>query len=240
MAIKTIKAGTEDRKKVAILGGLLLVAAVVYFFNSSGTPENEGYTPPAANRPAAVSNARSSATASGPAAGRRNERTLREFRPTLKPRKPEDRPDPTTIDPTLRMDLLAKVQGVKIDGAHRNIFEFGTQPPRPAEVAKANAAKPKVPNPLAAVVAEAKPQTDATPAKPVAPPVPLKFFGYMTPSGQPTKRAFFVEGEDIHVVHEGDTVKQRYKIVRIGVNSVVVEDTQFGSQQTLPLEEQSG
>ena len=36
-------------------------------------------------------------------------------------------------------------------------------------------------------------------------------------------------------------VKRRYKIVRIGVNSVVVEDTQFpGSQQTLPLEEQPG
>ena len=47
-----------------------------------------------------------------------------------------------------------------------------------------------------------------------------------------------MEGEDIHVVREGDLVKNRYKIVRIGVNSVVVEDTQFKSQQTLPLEEQ--
>ena len=58
------------------------------------------------------------------------------------------------------------------------------------------------------------------------------------PVNQPNKRAFFMEGEDIHVVREGDVVKSRYKIVRIGVNSVVVEDMQFKSQQTLPLEEQ--
>jgi hypothetical protein len=50
-----------------------------------------------------------------------------------------------------------------------------------------------------------------------------------------------MDGEDIHVVSEGETVKKRYKIVRIGVNSVVVEDTEFGQQQTLPLlEEQPG
>jgi hypothetical protein len=29
-------------------------------------------------------------------------------------------------------------------------------------------------------------------------------------------------------------------VVRIGVNSAIIEDTQFGSQQTLPLEEQQG
>ena len=40
------------------------------------------------------------------------------------------------------------------------------------------------------------------------------------------------------MVREGDLVKNRYKIVRIGVNSVIVEDIQFKSQQTLPLEEQ--
>jgi hypothetical protein len=67
----------------------------------------------------------------------------------------------------------------------------------------------------------------------------LKFYGYISPSNQPNKRAFFMEGEDIHVVREGDVVKSRYKIVRIGVNSVVVEDMQFKSQQTLPLEEQT-
>ena len=38
---------------------------------------------------------------------------------------------------------------------------------------------------------------------------------------------------------EGDMIKKRYKIVRIGVNSAVVEDTEFkgnNTKQTLPLE----
>jgi len=40
------------------------------------------------------------------------------------------------------------------------------------------------------------------------------------------------------IAAEGDTIKKRYKIVRIGVNSAVVEDTEFknNNQQTLPLE----
>jgi len=38
---------------------------------------------------------------------------------------------------------------------------------------------------------------------------------------------------------EGELVKKRYKIMRIGVNSALVEDTTFkgdNTQQTLPLE----
>lgn len=37
---------------------------------------------------------------------------------------------------------------------------------------------------------------------------------------------------------EGDTVKDRYKVVRFGVNSVVMEDTANQNQQTLPLVEE--
>ena len=44
--------------------------------------------------------------------------------------------------------------------------------------------------------------------------------------------------EDIYVAAENDMVKSRYKIVRIGVNSAVVEDTTNKNQQTLPLVEE--
>ncbi len=40
------------------------------------------------------------------------------------------------------------------------------------------------------------------------------------------------------VASEGQTIRNRYRIVRIGVNSAVVEDTQYKSQQTLPLAEE--
>ena len=53
------------------------------------------------------------------------------------------------------------------------------------------------------------------------------------------KRAFFLEGEDVYVANEGDIVKKRYKVVRVNLNSVVMEDTEYKQQQTLPLTEQS-
>jgi hypothetical protein len=142
-----------------------------------------------------------------------------------------------TVDPTLRTDLLAKLQAVKVEGVHRSIFEFGKAPPPP------EAAKPKGP-PLASATVFG-PQPAPPPAPPVKPPpppppppIPLKFYGYLSANAQPAaKRAFFLEGEDIHVVTEGQVVKRRYKIIRIGVNSVVVEDLDNKNQQTLPLEE---
>lgn len=235
-----VKAGTEDKKKVYALGGLLAVAGVVYYMNS-GNPSDH-YTPPAAaSRPPSVSPAQPGGPQAS-AAGRNtrsNQRLLREFRPSLKPKRPEDRPDPTTIDPTLRLELLAKVQAVRVEGAHRNIFEFGAAPPPASESAKTAGTKTKVPSPLLPPPTAQSETAGGPPPKPTAPPVPMKFYGYVTPVRE-GKRAFFMEGEDIHVVTEGDIVKKRYKIVRIGVNSVVVEDTQFGSQQTLPLEEQPG
>ena len=34
-----------------------------------------------------------------------------------------------------------------------------------------------------------------------------------------------------------EVIKRRYRVVRIGVNSLVVEDIEFKSEQTLPLQE---
>ena len=82
------------------------------------------------------------------------------------------------------------------------------------------------------------PKPPEPPPEPKAPPIPLKFYGFVNKTKVGDKRAFFLDGEDIVIAAEGDTIKKRYKIVRIGVNSAVVEDTEFKSnnQQTLPLE----
>ncbi|MBN8734337.1 MAG: hypothetical protein J0L64_27630, partial [Acidobacteria bacterium] len=72
------------------------------------------------------------------------------------------------------------------------------------------------------------------PPKPPPPPIPLKFYGYI--AGGAGKRAFFLQGEDIFVAGEGETIKARFKIVKIGINAATVEDVQFKSQQSLPLE----
>jgi hypothetical protein len=149
------------------------------------------------------------------------------------------------IDPTLHLDLLAKLQNVQVEGGARSLFEFGKEPPPEAVAVK----EPEPIKPKYAFVgppAPPKPVEVKPPPPPQAPPVPLKYYGFVNPLQTPCpKRAFFLDGEDIIVAAEGDMVKKRYKIVRIGVNSAVVEDTQFekaqNKAQTLPLvEEQSG
>jgi hypothetical protein len=52
------------------------------------------------------------------------------------------------------------------------------------------------------------------------------------------KQAFLLDGDDIIIAGENDSVKAgRYRVVNIGVNSITIEDTQFKKTQTLPLQE---
>ena len=236
---------SAERKKIIALAGLLVVALLVFLFNgSSGSSGNPGAAgSPSRPVPAAAANGFPSPSGpDAPAAARSRARATAEFRPRLGTQRGQPRPDPMGIDPTLRLDVIARLQTVDVTGTHRSLFDFGQAPPPPKpDAPKMAAAKPKVPSPIVPIqptqTANNKP---AAPSKPTAPPVPLKFYGYVNPAAS-QKRAFFMEGDEIHVVSEGEMVKRRYKIVRIGVNSVIVEDTQFpGSQQTLPLEEQPG
>jgi hypothetical protein len=138
----------------------------------------------------------------------------------------------------LRLDLLAKLQEVRVEGVKRSLFEFSKAPP------------PKVPEPKivpkpmagskAAELKAAAMQAAKKKMKPPPPPVNLKFYGYISQARSSNKRAFFLDGEDIFVAGEGDIIQKRYKVVRIGVNSAVVEDTQHDHKQTLTLVEQSG
>lgn len=235
-----MKVGAE-RKKVILLVGLLAFAVVLYLYNSRSEFREgsaQARVPPASqvqapDVPRASSNtpAASALISQAPRIGSSSNRvSSEEFRPSLKKLKAEGAIDPMTLDPTLRLDLLAKLQDVNIEGGERSLFEFA-QPPTP------KTPEPKVvPKPLNAAAEEKGEAKKGVVSKPPPPPIPLKFYGYATPVKQGVKRAFFLDGEDIFVASEGEIVKKRYKIVRIGVNSAVVEDTQHeNNQQTLPL-----
>jgi hypothetical protein len=234
-----MKLGAE-RKKIYILGGLLVVAAVMFWLNRSddgATPQSGRAVPAVTPGPAPVAT-RNSTPAPAPAnisqapRNRTGTRSSQEFKPSLKPRRPEDRADPMTVDPTLRLDLLAKVRDVRLQGGTRSLFEFSqAPPPKTADVKIV----PKAIKNALNTPPSATPEAPAAPVKPPPPPIQLKFYGYVN---QTQKRAFFIEGEEIFVVSEGELIKKRYKIIRIGLTSAVVEDTQFQHQQTLPLEEQ--
>jgi len=217
-----------DPKKIAVLGALVLVAGYFYFSNSNSgggsgsAPVSRSTAATSAIAPGSV--ARSSFRVVQQTAG-----STREFRPTLKPKNVET----ANIDPTLRLDLLAKLQTVGVEAGKRSIFEVGAAPPEEIKV--------KEPDKIAI----ARPFVGPMPSKPIepppepkAPPIPLKFYGFVNKTKVGDKRAFFLDGEDIVIAGEGDMIKKRYKIVRIGINSAVVEDTEFKSnnQQTLPLE----
>ena len=239
MNLKVSRLGAEP-KKLAVLGGCVLVATYFYFSNRPSGDSGSS---------ASVSSSRAVPAAEAPAPLQRKIAKLRrgaqsnaslDFHPTL--RFKEGDIDRAKIDPTLRLDLLDRVQNVKIEGVNRSLFDVLAAPP--VEMAKIQEPGKIIPKwePFGPPPPP-KPQVVAKAPEPPAPPIPLKFYGFINPVKSATdKRAFFLDGDDIIVANEGQLVKSRYKIVRIGVNSADVEDTQFkNNKQTLPLvkEEQS-
>jgi hypothetical protein len=251
-----------DPKQVAALAILLPVAGYLVYTNilSGGgggdTAPRPGSSTPA--RPpsklagalemeqndAAARPAAPAATPARPTGARRGGIIgSQEWVPRVGARRPEDRADPAKTDPTLRLDLLAKLQNVTGTGGERSLFDFSSAPIKVPDVkvplggknGKKDAAETAKAEPPK--TEEPKPAADIKPSEPPPTPIPLKFYGFVTGSGG--KRAFFRLGEDdIFMASEGQMVQARYKIVRIGINSAVVEDTrQKNYQQTLPLEE---
>jgi len=240
-----MKLGAEDPKKVGALVVLMLGAGVAFYVNSgsdgSPTPSSGSASAPIPVSAPAIAPTTPARTGSG-SPGRTISRRIRgdEFKPTLRIR-PEDAPDLAKIDPTLRLDLLAKVQAVERGAGGRNLFQFGAAPPPPE--AKPVPGVKIVPGAkgAAAAAANAAPAKPAgPPPPPTAPPIPLKFYGYSEPRISGAKRAFFLEGEDIFVGGEGEVINKRYKVIRISPGSVVMEDTQFKQQQTLVIQQEAG
>jgi hypothetical protein len=218
-----------EKKKGVFLAALLLVAGYFFFssMNSGSTvsatrtsPGSSpvGATPRITARPSGRTRVIDRGTNNGP----------REFRPSLKSKEL----DPSGIDPTLHLQLLASLRGVQPEGGARSLFELSAPPVVVAAVREPEKIKPTPVGPMP------PPPPPPPPPDPKAPPIPLKFYGFVNPAKADPKRAFFLDGEDIIIAGEGDVIKKHYKIVRIGVNSAIVEDTEFKSnnQQTLPLE----
>ena len=233
MNLKFSGVGAEP-KKIAVLIGLGAIAAFFYFSNRTPDGPSASPAPAPASSASPVANPRIAARSAARSGVRVSQKGLntssREFKPSFK----FSGIDPSNIDPTLHLNLLAKLQDVKVEAGTRSLFEIGKEPAPDVKVKEPD--KVVIVRPF--VGPTAPPPPPPPPPDPKAPPIPLKFYGFVNPSKVANKRAFFLDGEDIIIAGEGDLIKKRYKIVRIGVNSAVVEDTQFktNNQQTLPLE----
>jgi hypothetical protein len=227
----------EDRWKLYVFGALALVGGWVAYSNL--TPDYSSSSPvtnsPKVAAPAPIPEA------SSPTSTRRrpNGRVAGDFRPSLKKERVEDRPDLTKIDPTIKLGLLTRVQNIAMEGGERNIFQFGAAIPL-TPAAPLPKVKPIIPGQIAGLPPQPPPRV-GPPPDPQAPPIPFKYYGYSNVKGETRKRAFFLDGDDIIVAWEGDTIKNRYKVLHIGLRMVEMEDTQFkNAKQSLPLVEDAG
>lgn len=126
-----------------------------------------------------------------------------------------------SLDPTLRLDLLRASEATVYEGTGRNIFRAQEEP-----------AVAQIPQPVSSPRGDPEPVGD--PGPPPPPPIPLKFFGFASRAGEP-QQVFLSEGEDVYIAKEGDIVGRRYRVVRIGTNSVEIEDVLSNRRQTIPL-----
>ena len=134
------------------------------------------------------------------------------------------RPKVDSLDPTLRLDLLASAERMQYEGNGRNIFVSQAEDVRiPTPIAPGNTDGPQ------------DEQAYRLPTPPPAPPIPLKFYGFASSPGEP-KKIFLKLGEDVFVAGEGEIVDRRYKVVRILNTAVEIQDVvNSGPAQTIPL-----
>jgi hypothetical protein len=107
----------------------------------------------------------------------------------------------------------------------RDVFRFRPQapPPRPGPGPGGPAALRPAPTPPAA----------ARPAGP--PPIDLKFIGLIDAPAQGGQVAVLSNGRFVFYGHEGDTIDGRYRIVRIGLESIEMARLDGDDRQTIRL-----
>jgi hypothetical protein len=110
--------------------------------------------------------------------------------------------------------------------AERNPFRFEAKPP-PEPIA--------VPHAGGGPGARgSRPETTAPTGPPAPPPIPLKFIGILDAPGA-GKIAALSDGRNVFNGREGDIIDGRYRIVHIGVESIVLEHVDGRGRQTIPL-----
>jgi hypothetical protein len=212
-----IRVGVDPK---ILAGGLIAVAVALFWYNSrsddTGAPvtvrPHESATPASSIRRRPVV---------------RRQTTLND-RGTLRLR-PVDASS-GKVDPTLRLDLLARVQTVPAAANMRNLFETGPAP-LTADQMKAIKGPTIIPAPV-----PPQPTANAAVSQETAVNIPLKYYGFAEPAARgEANRGFFLDGDNVLVATEGELLGQRYMVVELTPTSARVEDTQVKKGQTLAL-----
>jgi hypothetical protein len=209
-----VKLGTEDKKKLQLLGVVGVGALIAAFFLYSelfGGPSAPPSAPPViATRTVAPPASRTGTEdASARVAGAGTATRVGTAG--------------TALDPTLHMAAMERTESLVYSGSGRNIFASPDSTVAPPVLARA-----KFP---------ARPLGPAVPVyngPPPPPPIDLKFFGTVTAQSG-LVRAFLLNGDNVFLAVPGDVVERRYRVVSIAANSISIEDLPNRNTQTLPL-----
>jgi len=115
----------------------------------------------------------------------------------------------------VNLDLLKEFEGRPLPELKRNPFEFVTGPTQVSRVQTAGEAPGAAP-------------------PPAPPPVTLKVMGYSEGVGG-VKEAMVSDEDQVFVVHAGDSVGARYKVIKITPTAVTVEDATLHQTVDLPV-----
>jgi len=119
----------------------------------------------------------------------------------------------------LNLDLLEASRKITYQ-LGRNIFEMQPLAPRQTKAPdKAEDMRGKSPEP---------------PPTPVAPSIPLKFYGFSKKQGD-QKKVFLQNGDRVFVAELGNVIDRRYRVVQIRSNEVEMEDMLTNNRQTILL-----
>jgi hypothetical protein len=253
-----MKLGAENKKSVYALTVLGVVAAyMVYsqFFSGPSYPT----TPTPVARPEVPGDTTAQAGATpapteknaGPDIAQSKSKVGKnsskgkngEFHPVYIAKNPKDRADVSKVDPTIRLDLLAKAMKAAQAGSERDLFQISKTPPI-KEVAKLGPDVhikpflnygPRAPLPPAPPPIERKAE--------IAPLViPFKYYGISTVHPDGTRTGYFIipgntpDADEIFMANEGQVIKNHFRIVQISPDKAVVEDTQEKRQQPVNIE----
>ncbi|MBV8706011.1 MAG: hypothetical protein JO185_16750 [Acidobacteriaceae bacterium] len=209
-----------------LLGSLIALAALLFWYNSRSGDETGSASTAASS---ATSRAIGGAVSTTPTRARANSQrrdTANAGHGALRVRSIDaTRGD---VDPTLRLDLLARVRSAQDTAVGRNVFEMVTAPP------------PAPPPPIKGPILQPEPLPVAVSIHPALMPVqidiPLKYFGYMNAVNKhQANQGFFMDGDKVLVASEGEIVKGRFLLVQLTPKTARVEDTQLKQEQVLAV-----
>jgi hypothetical protein len=126
---------------------------------------------------------------------------------------------PKTQPAELDLDALNAPRPVPVDTT-RDPFRFKPKPPPPP--------------PPPPVVTQGTQPAAQPPGPPPPPPIPLKFIGIVE-GKKPGRVAVLTDGRGVYSAHEGEIVEGRYRILRIGVESVDLAYLDGRGRQTIRL-----